>query len=189
MDSVVLGLWPTSQVGSERGLLSPLRILFGGKAIKAIARRRTPLTLGQRIGARDYFHLIFICRYLRVSARSETALRKLYSMAMSTTNATNVVEKLLRGRRFRRLNSLNFNLCSWCHMVPHISFDPVWLPSPFILCVAADLVLALPIEIFIHCLVTFRVRGEQSWGIHRRFLPVMSRGTLSSVLSPLSSYP
>ena len=39
-------------------------------------------------------------------------------------------------------------------------------PSPFIRCVAADLVLALPIEICIHYLVTFRVGGSLCSACH-----------------------
>ena len=50
----------------------------------------------------------------------------LFKVIMPSTNATDLAQKMLRGRHFMGLNSLNFILCSWCHLVLHRSFDPVW---------------------------------------------------------------
>ena len=77
-------------------------------------------TLGQFIGLRDNFYLHLFCRWLCVFTRSETALTTiLVNGIMATTNATDIAEKLLGGRRCMWLNSLNFISCSWCHLVLH----------------------------------------------------------------------
>ena len=58
------------------------------------------------------FHIIFICQQLCVFTRSETAVSKmLFNGIISTANATDPMKKMLRGRHFMRLNTLNFILC------------------------------------------------------------------------------
>ena len=83
-------------------------------------------TLGRSMDVQGNFHLDFICRWLYVFTRSETAGTKiLFNCFMSTTNATDLAKNMLRGRHFMGLNSLNFILCSWCHLV-----QPMRRPSP-----------------------------------------------------------
>ena len=74
-------------------------------------------TQGRFIGVWDNFHLNFPCKWLCLFTRSETAVTKiLFNGVMSATNATNIAKEILRGHHFEELNSLNFILCSWCHL-------------------------------------------------------------------------
>ena len=61
--------------------------------------QRLAFTLSQNIYMRDNFHLNFICRWLCVFTRSETALtRNLFNGIMPTTNATDLAKKCLEPR-------------------------------------------------------------------------------------------
>ena len=84
-------------------------------------------TLGRFLGVRDNFHLNFVCGWLCMLTSSETARTKnVFNVIMSTSNATTLAKKMFRGCHFMGLNSLNFILCSWWHLVPHRWKDPVF---------------------------------------------------------------
>ena len=59
-------------------------------------------TLGRFICVRDNFHLNFICRWLCPFTRSETAVTQIY------INEADLQKKMLGGRHFMVLNSMNF---------------------------------------------------------------------------------
>ena len=94
--------------------------------------RSHPHTLGQRIYVWNTVHLIFICKWLCVFTRSETAVtRALFNGIMSTTNATNHMKKMLTviyGTKFIKFNFLllvpsgpNIDLLTQCAPAPTIS--------------------------------------------------------------------
>ena len=57
---------------------------------------------------------------------SKNAITKiLFKGTMTTTHATDLVKKMLRGCHFEVRTFLNFTLCSWFHLVMHKWKDPV----------------------------------------------------------------
>ena len=127
-------LWVDSNYyfsGMDPALVAPVLPSIHKGSARARDVRRPRRTLGRIIGMRDNFHLNFFCKWLCVLTRSETAVTKiLFDGFMFTTNATDLAKKMLWGRHFMGLNSLNFILCSWCYLVRHLWEDPVCLIGP-----------------------------------------------------------